>query len=337
MKINFTKIQSKLNSTARIRLACLPTPLEKIKNMRDIFGRSAVYIKRDDLTGHCFGGNKERKLEFFMAEAVKKRATAVVTVGAVQSNHCRMTQAAACALGLKCELILIKDADGGNIEPEGNYFLDKLMGAVIHLVKAAEVNTTINRLMEALKKKGERPYFIPGGGHSYLGAFGHILFMQELKGQLKKTGFRPDYLVLPTGTGTTQAGLILGKLIFGPDINIIGISISRGKERCVQEIAKILTDAEKYLGFEPQVWYNHIHLFDDYIGEKYGSGSKESREALNLLAKREGTILDPIYNAKAFAGMLDLAAKKKISGNIIYLNTGGIPALFTRKFSNYAQ
>lgn len=337
MTKDLSRVKSKLNKTARISTAFLPTPLERLKNIGDHIGKCAVYMKRDDLTGHCFGGNKERNLEFIMADAVRKRATVIVTLGAVQSNHCRMTSALANSLGLKTELILIKGPNDKKIDLDGNFLLNRLLGAGIHIVMAQDVHKTIPRLMSSLSKKGERSYFIPGGGHNHLGALGHILLMKELKSQVSELGISPDFLVLPTGTGTTQAGLILGKIIFDLDIDIIGISISRGKDRCFQEIAAILKDTEKYLDFSGGVWYKQIHLFDDYIGKKYGVETKASRDALNLLAEKEGILIDPIYNAKAFAGLLNLIAKRTISGNIIYLNTGGIPALFTRKFIDHGR
>lgn len=317
----------KLDRISRIYLANLPTPLERLNNK---FNNATIFMKRDDLTGHCFGGNKERKLEFIMADAVEKKATAIVTVGAFQSNHCRMTTAISNKLGLKTELILIEKEEDGYLDG-GNYFLNKLMGAKIHTVKVSDVQDEINIVLNTLKDNGEQPYFIEGGGHNVFGVIGYIYAMNELKKQTKEMGISPNYLVLPTGTGTTQAGLILGKEIFDFDIEIIGISVARKKERCIQEIETIIKKTEEYLGFDGEDWSQHIKVKDEYIGKGYGIPTEKGMKILGLIAEKEGLMIDPIYNAKAFAGMFDLISGETSKGDVIYLNTGGLPTLFTKK------
>ena len=322
------RLYMKLEKIPRINYCFLPTPLEKLNNISKLY-KSEVFMKRDDLTGHCFGGNKERKLEFIMADALKRKATIIVTVGTLQSNHCRMTAAFSNRFGLKVELILIENE---KIKNEGNYFLCKLMGAKIHTVKVNEVKDEIAELLNNLRDKGEKPYFIEGGGHNVLGTIGYVYAIKELMNQTKEREISPDFLVLPTGTGTTQAGLILGKKLFDHNIEIIGISVARNKERCVSEITNIIKKTEQYLNTDSECYNPHIKVYDDYVGEGYGIPTKESLNVLRLMAEKEGLIIDPIYNAKAMAGMFDLISKGRLKGTIVYLNTGGLPALFTKKY-----
>ena len=323
-----------LNCVAPVGWANLPTPLEKLYNFDNVFNAVTIFMKRDDLTGHCFGGNKERQLEYIMADALNKKATVIVTVGTLQSNHCRMTTAFANKLGMKTELILIKNQKGESFDKDGNYFLNKLMGAKIHLAKVNEVQKTIDDILDLLVKKNECPYFIEGGGHNIFGALGYLFAMKELKKQSKEMGISLDYLVLPVGTGTTQAGLILGKWIFGLKTNIIGISVSRKKKRCVEEIFSIINNTLKYLKLRNVDLGQYINVCDDYIGRRYGVPSEEGTNALQLLAKQEGLIVDPIYNAKAIAGMFDLISNSTLKGNVIYLNTGGLTcSSYTKQMS----
>lgn len=317
----------KINEIPRINSCFLPTPLEKLDNLSKIY-KNDIFMKRDDLTGHCFGGNKERKLEFIMADAVKKKTTVIVTVGTLQSNHCRMTVSFSNKMGLKTELIAIEKEES---EKNGNYLLCELMNATVHKVKVNEVEGKIKELMINLKNQGERPYFIEGGGHSVLGTLGYIHAVKELKKQTKEMKITPDYIVLPTGTGTTQAGLILGRDIFDYDVEIVGISIARKKERCINEITSIVKETEKYLDIKPKNNNLHVKIYDEYIGEGYGIPSEKSVNAVKLLAEKEGTVIDPIYNAKSMAGMLDLISKQEIRGTVIFLNTGGMPNVFSKK------
>lgn len=316
---------NKLDSIARIPLVNLPTPMERLKNLESEFKGVKIFMKRDDLGGCRFGGNKERKLEFIMADALKKRCATIVTVGTIQSNHCRSVAAISNKFGMKTELILIKN-NSGNPKNESGYSIKELLGAQMHLVKANEVQDKIKDVLKRLKERGKRPYFIEGGGHNVFGVMGYIQAVGELKQQLRSLGILPAYLVLPTGTGSTQAGLIFGKKLFNLDIQIIGISVSRSKKRCISEISNIIRKAEKYLKINLGNFNNDIRVFDDYIGRKYGIPTKKGMGALRLLAEIEGLIVDPIYNAKALAGMFDLISKSMIKGNIIFLNTGGFEA-----------
>ena len=323
----------KLKNISKINFALLPTPLEKLTRLSNKY-KINLFMKRDDLTGHCFGGNKERKLEYIFADAISKKAKTIITVGALQSNHCRMTSVFANKYNLKTELILIKNEKMSR--NGGNYFLNKLAGANNNIVNSDEVKDKINELISLHQKEGNNPYFIEGGGHNELGTIAYIFAIKELQDQLDKIKLTPNFIILPTGTGTTQAGLILGAKIFNYDVNIIGISVSRKKKRCIEEISKIIKKTEKYLNIDNKnnnKKYS-ITVYDDYIGKGYGCSSYESIQATNIMLKKEGILIDPVYNAKAVAGMFDLILKKKLCGNIIYLNTGGLPLLFTKEYQN---
>jgi D-cysteine desulfhydrase family pyridoxal phosphate-dependent enzyme len=323
---------NKLYKVPRLNLANLPTPLERLSSLSKLFRNCNIFIKRDDLTGHCFGGNKERKLEFISAEAIKNKAETLVTVGSLKSNHCRMVTSVANRLGMEAELILIKSDADKNPCIEGNHLLNKLMKAKIHIVKTNQVNEKIQEVLKKLKDDGRKPYFIEGGGHNVFGVISYIFAMKELKKQIDRIGMNFKYLVLPSGTGTTQAGLILGKKIFDMNIDIIGISVARQKERCIQEIKDIIDKTIRFLGIK-NVDYdiNNIVIYDKYIGKGYAMPTRESARSIKILAEKEGMIVDPIYNSKALAGMFDLIKKGTIAGNIVYLNTGGIPNVFVKR------
>ncbi len=317
----------------KLHACSLPTPLEKLSNISKMYS-CELYVKRDDLTGQSFGGNKERKLEFIMADALRTRATVIVTVGTLQSNHCRMTTALANKLGLKTELILIADPAEERTGQDGNHMLFRLMHAGIHMVHVSRVKDKIVEVLDNLRNRGETPYFIEGGGHSVSGTLGYIFAVEEVKKQTEAMQISPDYVVVPTGTGTTQAGLILGTRLFEYDIEIIGISVSRDRAQCCSAIADIAKRTDEYLGIDSVDYRRHIKVSDAYIGGGYGIATAEGMNALKLMAENEGLIVDPVYNAKAVAGMFDLISTGRLKGVAIYLNTGGLPALFTKDFCN---
>jgi len=316
----------------RLFFANLPTPLQKLANISGLFKKIRIFIKRDDLTGNCFGGNKERMLEFIIADAVKKNATTLVTVGDPPSNHCRLTAALANKLGLKTELIIIDSPQYKGADSKFFFPLYNLLGAKIHKTKKDKVKDEIENVLSILRRKKEKPYFIEGGGHNPLGAIAYIETFKELNGQLKKYNLSPKYLVLPTGTGTTQAGLIMGAKLFNSKINIIGISVSRKKKRCLEEIKILIDNTSRFLKIPFKINDKDIMIYDKYIGKEYGIPTKESEKIMKLTAQKEGLIIDPIYNAKAMAGLFDLIRQKKIKGLIIYLHTGGLPAVFAGNY-----
>lgn len=318
----------KLEEIPRIKSAFLPTPLEYLPRLSKKFGNCRIWMKRDDLTGHCFGGNKERKLEYILADAVSKNADAAVTVGAIQSNHCRMTAAMALRLGMKPVLILIEEENGKTPDiPEANHFLDVFMGSTIHLVKKNAVQEKIDSVMAQLRTEGKNPYFIEGGGHNALGAMGYANAFFEIAGQLGEIGEKADHIIVAAGTGTTYAGLFAGAMLDGFKGELHGISVARNKERCSTEIKDILQKMTPILDLP--LFPDAFPVYDEYVGDGYGILYNECIESMNLLAQEEGTMLDPVYNAKTFYGMTDLIRKGRVRGNIVYINTGGLPGIFS--------
>lgn len=328
---NIKKTLNRLAKIPRVHAANLPTPLERCLNIDKAFEGCSIFIKRDDLTGTCFGGNKERNLEFIIADALKGKARTLVTVGAVNSNHCRMVSAFAARYGFKAELILLKKGSGARFENEGNVFLDRLMGAGIRTVDPKDAEKEIDKAMSKLKAKSAKPYFIESGAHNALGVLGYMCCAFELKDQLNRMKIKPDYLVLPTGTGTTQAGLVMGMELLGLEVDIIGVSVARSSERCVKEISLLIEKTEKLLGLKAGTCASRIHVSDKFIGTGYAEPTKGSLGAIRLAAEREAVTLDPVYNAKAFSGMLNMISDGTMRGRIIYLNTGGVPEIFTQK------
>ena len=316
----------KLEDIPRIRSAFLPTPLEYLPRLSKKFRDCRIWMKRDDLTGHCFGGNKERKLEYIMADAIAKKARTVVTVGAVQSNHCRMTAAMARRLGMNASLILIEEEPVQSF-PEANHFLDIFLGAEIHIVKKDAVQEKIDFVMETLRTNGRSPYFIDGGGHNELGAMGYASAFFEMEKQLADLGEKADHIFVAVGTATTYAGLAAGAAIAGFKGSIHGVSVARKKDRCSSEISIILQKMVPILGFP--LLPDAFLVYDEYVGDGYGILYDECISSMRLLAQEEGTVLDPVYNAKAFHGMMDLRGKGAIGGNIVYINTGGLPGIFS--------
>ena len=318
----------KLEEIPRIKSAFLPTPLEYLPRFSERLLNCRIWMKRDDLTGHCFGGNKERKLEYILADAVSKNADAAVTVGAIQSNHCRMTAAMALRLGMKPVLILIEEENGKTPGiPEANHFLDVFMGSEIHLVKKNAVQEKIDSVMAQLRTEGRNPYFIEGGGHNALGAMGYANAFFEIAGQLGEIGEKADHIIVAAGTGTTYAGLAAGAMLCGFRGELHGISVARNKERCSTEIKDILQKMMPILDLPLSP--DTFQVYDEYVGNGYGVLYDECIEAMSILAQEEGTMLDPVYNSKAFYGMTDLIGKERICGNVVYINTGGLPGIFS--------
>jgi D-cysteine desulfhydrase family pyridoxal phosphate-dependent enzyme len=296
-------------------------------------------MKRDDLNGLGLGGNKLRKLEYAMAEAQEQGAGAVITTGAVQSNHCRLVTAAANRLGLKTYLVLRGE------EPElatGNLLVDKILGAAeIHYVPntgaygdakegGSPVERTVRELEERLRSEGEIPYYIPNGCRPLHGALGYAGCVREVIDQLFWRNLAPDCFITACGSTSTQVGLILGSELYCQGMaKVVGISISGPREKLVEKIGQALAEAHAFLGLLREVTQD-IEVYDDYIGEGYGLPTPAMREAVKLLARKEGIILDPVYTGKAMAGLLDLIQKGLFRQGdvVVFIHTGGIPGLF---------
>jgi D-cysteine desulfhydrase family pyridoxal phosphate-dependent enzyme len=330
-----------IGAQPRFRLAALPTPLQELSKLRDALGGGQrcprILIKRDDLTGLAFGGNKARKLEFLVGDALRQGATVLVTSGAVQSNHARMTAAAARAVGMKAALVLTSDAECPALQ--GNLLLDKLLDAEIHFIRAnadpllAIGDQEAARMAEVvsdLRQRGEHPYLIPVGGSSPVGALGYVTGTLELVTQLFQMGVAPSHLYYANGSRGTQAGLVLGAKMYSAPYRIKGIAVSGGEPEKTHRAVRIANEAADVLGVTSRVSAEELLNDQNYIGPGYGVATPGCLEAIRLLACCEGIFLDPVYTGKAMAGMIDHIRHGAIdpSDTIVFLHTGGTPALF---------
>ncbi|MDH5499704.1 MAG: D-cysteine desulfhydrase [Gammaproteobacteria bacterium] len=322
-----------LSRFPRVSLAHLPTPLEPLPRLSKHLGGPNIFVKRDDCTGLGTGGNKTRKLEFLMAEALQKKATVVVTQGAVQSNHARQTAAAACKLGMKCELVFEKRVDRPS-EPyvkSGNVFLDRIYGARIREVeKGSDMNAALEAVAVELAKKGELPYVIPGGGSNKVGALGYVDCAHEFMTQANRTGLRIDHVIHATGSAGTQAGLIVGLKGTNSGIPLLGIGVNAPKDIQEERVFKLAVETAAYVGAAGTVERRDIVADCNYIGDGYGIPTEGMNEAVLLLARLEGLLFDPVYSGKALAGMIDLVAKRQFNkkDNLLFIHTGGSAGLF---------
>ncbi|MFB0567323.1 MAG: D-cysteine desulfhydrase family protein [Candidatus Bathyarchaeia archaeon] len=326
-------LQKQINKLQRIELARLPTPLEEMQRLSKFLGGPKLWIKRDDLTGTAFGGNKERKTEFFMSDAIQKGADVIITTGPIQSNHARITAAVAKKLGLKVVLVL-----RGN-EPQeydGNLLLDHLFGADIRFVQVGwqQALPAMEKVAEELKKEGHKSYIVPGGASYPIGAVGYFNAMLELNNQAEEANLNINYIVHASGSGGTQSGLVTADKALGTETEILGMCIEPNATRWLTEkIVEIASGITKLLGLKETVNREDIVLIDDYAGESYGVLTPEAVDAIKLVAQTEGILLDPVYTGKAMAGLIDLIRQKRFKKdeNVVFVHTGGTPALFTYK------
>jgi D-cysteine desulfhydrase family pyridoxal phosphate-dependent enzyme len=296
------------------------------------FDKNKLYIKRDDLTGIAFGGNKNRKLEYLLADAIEKNADVVITEGAVTSNHCRQTAGCAARAGLDCILVL-SDAHIGE-EVNGNLLLNHILDVDIQRVKTPEERKPkMKQIAEELKKKGRNPYIIPTGGSNKIGVLGYVNFVKEIAEQSKQMGVTFDYFVHPTGSAGTQAGLLIGKKLYYPELEIIAVTAGDGKDFIINEIKHIISEFEKDHSLNLEIADEDIILHDHYFGEGYGIPNQKLIDTVKLVAKLEGLFLDPVYNGKTMIGLLDLLEKDSFpkESNILFLHSGGGPAIFSYK------
>jgi len=317
----------------RIRLGHFPTPLEPMDNLTRLLGGPRLWIKRDDCTGLSTGGNKTRKLEFLMAEAVAQKADVVITQGATQSNHARQTAAAAARLGMRCH-ILLEDRTGStdpSYTDNGNVLLDRLHGATVERRAGgsnmqAEMEAVAARLADA----GQRPYVIPGGGSNPLGALGYVNAALELVNQSAERGLRIDHLVHATGSAGTQAGLVVGLHGLNSPARLLGIGVRAPREKQETMVHDLACRTWELLGLRGQLPRETVAANCDYVGDGYGVPTPGMVEAVTLLAKTEGLLLDPVYSGKGMAGLIDLVRKGHFEkrDNVVFLHTGGSAALF---------
>jgi D-cysteine desulfhydrase family pyridoxal phosphate-dependent enzyme len=332
----------------RVSLATLPTPITDAVRLRDALGGPSrcprILIKRDDLTGLGLGGNKARKLEFLVADALAQGAHTVVTTGAIQSNHARMTAAAACIAGLRAVLVLTKKFAMPRVE--GNLFIDYLYGAEIRFVNAESDLLAVGRDEEAVAEvvkneaaKGRNAYVIPVGGSSGVGAVGYVTGTRELLDQLRTLGVTPSRLYYASGSRGTQAGLALGAKLYSAPYRLWGVAVSGGEAEKIQRARKAASDAAALLGATTRVDLDELFTDQGFIGEGYGIPTDEGLQAIRLLARTEAILLDPVYTSKGFAALLRHIRTGEVSPDdtVIFLHTGGMPALFTREFKAHSQ
>jgi D-cysteine desulfhydrase len=322
----------KIPYPARLDLARTPTPLEPLSRLSDRLGVE-VYVKRDDLTGAELTGNKVRKLEFLLADALAKGSDTVMTCGAAQSNHARATAIAAAKLGLDARLLL-RTRNPANPPPvEGNILLDRLVGAEIVWLTFEEYGRRtemLEREAESLRRSGKTPYVIPEGGSNALGAWGYVRAVEELAKDLEDllgNNDRSTTIIHATGSGGTTAGLVLGVRLVGLDAQVVGINVCNDRNYFMDVVGEICNTAIANYQLEiPFPAQEDIHIIDGYVGEGYGKASFQVLSLLVEVARTEGIILDPVYTGKAFYGMTqELKRNPEVFGDrIVFIHTGGI-------------
>ncbi len=318
-----------LTAISRLLFAHLPTPVEELPRLREALGGPRLLIKRDDQTGLAFGGNKTRKLEFLVAEAREQGAKTLITGGALQSNHCRQTAAAAARFGFECILVLTGDKPQ---QSSGNLLLDQLFGAEIEYV--ADRNDRDSILQETLDratKEGKKPYLVPYGGSNSTGALGYAFAIKELIDQ----NVNADWIVFASSSGGTHAGLLLGQRVFRFRGKILGISVDEPEEWLKNEVSQLASATSEKLGERIEFTPADVLVNADYCDAGYGVVTEREREAIRLFASCEGLLLDPVYTGRAAAGMIDLIRKGffKRDESVLFLHTGGLPALFADQYT----
>lgn len=321
----------------RVKLAHLPTPLEFASRLTAQLGGPQVWIKRDDCTGLAFGGNKARKLEFFLGEALDQHADTIITMGPIQSNHVRMTAAASRKVGMECHAVLVGNHEG---DPTGNFFLDHLFDLKYTLINQPLDDLPPGLIEEEMEKsrarlisEGRRPYLVPPGGAGPLGEISYALALDELLSQAREMDLEIDYVVTPVGSQGTFSGLILGKKLIQSSTDIIGISVNlegTAELAGLPSIDQMIVEAAKLLDVRMGVSPDEYELHYDYVGEGYGIPTQAGMEAIKIMARLEGILLDTTYTGKSLAGLIDLISKNRFSRTdvVVYLHTGGGPGLF---------
>lgn len=317
----------------RINLAHLPTPLERLDRLTAELGGPEVWIKRDDCTGLSTGGNKTRKLEFLMAQALAENAEMVMTQGAIQSNHARQTAAFAAKLGLGCH-ILLEDRTGSsdpNYNNNGNVFLDYLHGSTVEKRGSGlDMNAELEACADRARQNGRKVYTIPGGGSNPTGALGYVNCALELINQANERGLGIDLIIHATGSAGTQAGLVVGLKAMNARVPLLGIGVRAPKPKQEDSVFKLALATAEKLGCPGVVARQDVVANTDYVGEGYGMATPGGIEAIEMFARLEGILLDPVYSGKGAAGLIDLCRKGvfKKGQRIVFLHTGGSAALF---------
>jgi D-cysteine desulfhydrase len=314
------------NYPKRVQIAHLPTPIEPMFRLSKHLGGPELYIKRDDLTGLATGGNKTRKLEFLIAEALAQGKDHVITTGAPQSNHCRQTAAAAARTGLGCTVVLRGHAPD---QITGNYLLDELLGAHIYWTGDRSGKEVIEEVEKQLEAMGRNPYIIPLGGSNVVGATGYVLAMQELMKQLAEQQLNIDFIIFASSSGGTQAGMVLGAQVYGFKGNVLGVSVDHPADTLQTQVGALATATATHLGLEQSPLLDHVVVNDDYLGQGYAVVGDTERDAIRLVAQKEGILLDPVYTARAMGGLIDLIRWGAFTRGqkVLFWHTGGTAAL----------
>ena len=317
----------------RRRYTPYATAIEPLANLSRALGGPALWIKRDDTLGLAAGGNKTRKLEFLVADALSQGADTLVTCGAPQSNHCRLTLAAAAREGLKCRLVL-EERVAGTYDPKasGNNFLFGLMGVerVSVVAAGADLMAAMSEMAADLPAAGRKGYIIPGGGSNPLGALGYVACADEIIAQTFERGLPLDHIVTPSGSAGTHAGLLVGLVGRRSGIALTGINVSRPSAQQETNVHTLASATAATLGLEGVIAREAVTCLDEWVGPGYSLPTPEMVEAVRLLARLEGVLLDPVYTGKAMAGLIGLVRRGhfKTGDNVLFLHTGGSPALF---------
>jgi len=318
------------HNLSKASLGYFPTPLIELTRLSKTLGGPNIYMKRDDNTGLALGGNKTRKLEYIMGDALAKGADTVITAGAIQSNHCRQTAGAAASLGLECHLVL-----GGEEpeQPQGNLLLDKVYGCHIHWAGENRKGEDIPALVAQLKADGNKPYVIPYGGSNELGAVAFVEAYKELNAQREALKVDFSHIIFASSSGATHAGLMLGNKILQTHSQIIGINIDKGEMDKVpfdEHIVSLANSTAQLIAADYQFTADDLILNSDYVGDGYGVIGELEKEAIALTAQNEGILLDPVYTGRAMGGLIDMirTGQIKATDNVLFWHTGGAPALF---------
>jgi len=340
-------LKDKIQGYQKKDLIQRPTPFYKLENLSQVLDGPQIYIKREDLTGLAFGGNKSRKLEYIMQDILDKGADVVVTWAALQSNWCLQTAAAAKRYGIKPILVLFKTYDLPE-EYDGNLLLDFLLGADIRIrnaekgkiIREEEAEELIADVISEVIQQGLKPYFAPIGGSMVggsmdvpLGAISYVDAYVEMIEQATELDVEVDYVLHASGSGGTQAGLTVGALAMGKKVRVIGISVSEDKKSYGERVWKISADTAEALHLDIKTDLNDVSVLDEYLKEGYGIVNKEVSEAIRITAENEGIFLDPVYTGKAMAALIDLIKKGRFkkNDNVVFFHTGGTAALFPNK------
>jgi D-cysteine desulfhydrase len=314
----------------RLHFAHLPTPIEELPRLSDFLGGPRLLVKRDDQTGLAFGGNKTRKLEFLVAEAQEQGAKMLISAGAIQSNHCRQTAAAAARFGFECTLVLTGDLPA---QPTANLLLDELFGVeIVNVLGRANRDRVLQETFDKAMQAGKKPYLVPYGGSSPVGALGYAFAVDEMV----KQGTEANWIVFGTSSGGTHAGLTLGKRVFDYRGKILGVSIDESEKWLKTHVSALASDASELLGERIGFSPDDVMATDAYCQAGYGVLTDTEREAVRLFAKYEGLLLDPVYTGRAAAGLIDLIRKGffEKEETILFWHTGGQPSLFADRYSS---